>query len=95
MAWNCPPTWPRRPPRIEAGRLMSSDPRPRAAMLLEVAAAFAALGDRDRALEARAVAALAQEMAGDRDAAGDGIAAAVRPRPKPRSPRASSPPATI
>jgi tetratricopeptide (TPR) repeat protein len=61
--------------RSEAGHLTSSDPKAARQLLLEVAASFAALGDRDRALEARAVAALAQEMAGDHDAASDGIAA--------------------
>ena len=61
--------------RSDAGHLMTSDPKAVArSLLLEVAASFAALGDRDRDLEARAAAALAQELAGDHDAAGDGIA---------------------
>jgi tetratricopeptide (TPR) repeat protein len=61
--------------RIEAGHLLASDPGIARRRLLEVAASFAALGDRDRALEARAMAAVAQEMTGDHDAARDGIAA--------------------
>ena len=61
--------------RSEAGHLMPSDPMAARQMLLEVATSFAALGDRDRALEARAVAVVAQELAGDHDAASEGIAA--------------------
>ncbi len=61
--------------RSDAGHLTPSDPKAARQQLLEVAASYAALGDRDRAIEARAVAALAQELAGDHDAARDGIAA--------------------
>jgi tetratricopeptide (TPR) repeat protein len=61
--------------RMQAGHLLRSDPETARRTLLEAAASFAALGDRDRALEARAIAAVAQEMAGDHDAARDGIAA--------------------
>src|SRR3984957_14689534 len=61
--------------RSDAGHLTPSDPKAARQQLLEVAASYAALGDRDRAIEARAVAALAQELAGDHDAARDDIAA--------------------
>jgi tetratricopeptide (TPR) repeat protein len=61
--------------RSDAGHLMTSDPAAARSLLLEVASLSAALGDLDRDLEARAAAALTQELAGDHDAARDGIAA--------------------
>ena len=63
--------------RSDAGHLMTSDPIAARLLLLEVASLSAALGDLDSDLEARAAAALTQELAGDHDAARDGIAALV------------------
>ena len=60
--------------RARAGELMRADPRAAAAVLLEAAEGFAALGDLDHELEARASVAIAVQLAGDRQQAAEGYA---------------------